>query len=100
MSGAFKKIIQKSTEFLRHNPRRALKISNLLMLQRIPPKLGYIKLNTDGLSKSNPRMGAEGVFRDSHGNWICGFQVSLPHTTNLLAELIALRTGLRIAVHI
>lgn len=33
-------------------------------------------------------------FRDNNDSWICEFQVRLPHTMNLLIELIALKIGI------
>lgn len=41
--------------------------------------------------------GAGGVVRDSDGNWLRGFCRYLGHTNSLLAELWAVRDGLRMA---
>lgn len=63
----------------------------------LPPP-NFMKLSTDGSARKSPGSGGVGgVFRDSAGKWLFGFQVRLPHTANLQAELIALRTGLYIA---
>ncbi|GKV12720.1 hypothetical protein SLEP1_g23837 [Rubroshorea leprosula] len=42
--------------------------------------------------------GAGRVFRDHLGNWILGFARNIGHTTSIVAELWAIRDGLKLAV--
>ncbi|XP_070015524.1 uncharacterized protein [Nicotiana sylvestris] len=63
------------------------------------PPSGHIKLNIDGSFKEALSLcGFGGVFRDNNGQWIVGFHGNLPETTPLQAELMALKTGLQIAI--
>ena len=60
------------------------------------PPPGWHKLNTDA-SIINGHTGAGGILWESNGNWIQGFSKPLGTTTVLMAELWALREGLRMA---
>lgn len=63
-----------------------------------PPSFNYWKLNTDGSAKGNPGIaGAEGIFRDSDGNRVKGYQHNLGQTTAVIAELWGLLSGLELA---
>ncbi|XP_043817082.1 uncharacterized protein LOC122724918 [Manihot esculenta] len=43
-----------------------------------PPAMGWIAINTDGAAKGCPGLaGCAGVFRDSNGDWILGYQSAL-----------------------
>ena len=65
------------------------------------PLLGWFKLNTDGASLGNPsKVGGGGLIRDSEGRWIRGFSRSIGHATSVMAELWALRDGLKLAVQL
>lgn len=47
----------------------------------------------------NPEKGGlGGVFRNSNGDWILGYAQALTKVSNVQAELLAIREGLRIAV--
>lgn len=59
---------------------------------------GHIKLNIDGVADPLTHIGGLGVvFRDTHGQWLCGYTKHLPHTDALQTELLALFHGLKIA---
>ena len=57
-----------------------------------------MKLNTNGSAMKNPdRAGGGGLFRNHDGVWLKGFARGLGFTNSILAELWALRDGLRLA---
>ena len=59
---------------------------------------GWYKLNTDEASFGNPRKARGGsIIRDREGHWVKGFSRSIGFTSNIMAELWALRDGLRLA---
>nr|POF06238.1 putative ribonuclease h protein [Quercus suber] len=60
------------------------------------PPPGWYKLNTDA-SIINGHAGAGGLLSDSSGTWVQGFSKPLGIATVLVAELWALREGLRMA---
>lgn len=63
-----------------------------------PQPDGWILLNTDGAAKGNPGpAGGGGVFRDTRGNWICGFAEGMGRCTSVRAELKAILRGLQVA---
>ena len=65
------------------------------------PLLGWFKLNTDGASLGNPGKAGSGVLiKDSEGRWIRGFSRSVGRATSVIAELWALRDGLKLAVQL
>uniref|UniRef100_A0A5B7BAB3 Putative LINE-type retrotransposon LIb DNA n=1 Tax=Davidia involucrata TaxID=16924 RepID=A0A5B7BAB3_DAVIN len=58
---------------------------------------GFVKLNTDGSAKGNPgSAGFGGVIRDETGRWIKGFFGYIGVCSSIVAELWAIREGLRI----
>lgn len=62
------------------------------------PHHPYITLNTNDSAVPNPgKGGIGGIFRDSIGAWLLGFAKAIPHATNLQAELLAIKEGLKIA---
>lgn len=62
------------------------------------PVYEWVKLNTDNCSKENSSFTGYGdVFRDSNGYWMHGFAALLGVNTNMMAELMAIREGLKIA---
>lgn len=68
------------------------------MIHWSAPPEQVVKLNTDGASRGNPGIaGAGGVIRDSTGKWLVGYAAHLGMTSNLAAELHALRLGLILA---
>ncbi|OMO50810.1 reverse transcriptase [Corchorus capsularis] len=63
-----------------------------------PPTSPSVKLNTDEASCGNPGLsGAGGLLRDFTDKWLVGFSAHLGITTNIAAELHALRLGLILA---
>ncbi|KAL4298891.1 hypothetical protein AHAS_Ahas17G0046200 [Arachis hypogaea] len=63
-----------------------------------PPQSNWIKINTDGAVKDNPRRaGCGGILRNSEGRWIMGFSRNLGVCSAHLAELWGVYTGLEIA---
>ena len=58
--------------------------------------MGWYKLNTDA-SIINGHAGAGGLLCDPNGTWVQGFSKPLGTATILMAELWALREGLRMA---
>ncbi|KAH0740035.1 hypothetical protein KY290_033078 [Solanum tuberosum] len=59
------------------------------------PIEGWWKVNTDGASKGNPCLSAATFcLRDSNGNLIGARGLKLPDTTNLVAEVVAIREAL------
>ena len=64
------------------------------------PASGWVKLNTNGSSLSNPGLAGGGSFvRDEEGNWIVGFAHKIGKTTSFLAELWALSDGLNLCLN-
>ena len=65
------------------------------------PREGWFKLNSDGASFVNPgKAGGGGIIRDSQGAWVKGYARSIGFTSSIMAELWALRDGLRLADHL
>lgn len=63
------------------------------------PYAGSYKLNCDGAYDSNNKIGGMGGFiRNSYGQWVLGFQKITNVISNTQSELLALETGLKIAV--
>ncbi|WMV58428.1 hypothetical protein MTR67_051813 [Solanum verrucosum] len=61
--------------------------------------LGTYKLKINGTVKSRLGVGGiEGVFRDHTCQWILGFSDCTPKTTPAMAELQALRMGLKLGI--
>ena len=79
-----------------------LQVANL---SRIPrwvrwewPIDGVVKLNVDGCSKGNPGLaGFGGLVCNDHGRWVFGFEGLLRFADNLLPELVAICTRLKLA---
>ncbi|KAL3527980.1 hypothetical protein ACH5RR_012636 [Cinchona calisaya] len=64
-----------------------------------PPPTEFWKLNTDDSSWGNPSIaGGGGVIRNSLGEWIVGFSRQLGVASNNLAEVWALRDGLKLTL--
>lgn len=61
----------------------------------IPPSSGWLKLNTDGASKtSSDRSGCGGLLRGPDGQWIHGFATQLGFCSAYVAELWGVYEGL------
>ncbi|KAL0016329.1 hypothetical protein SO802_003398 [Lithocarpus litseifolius] len=73
------------------------------VLKDIPwerPPRGWVKLNTDGSSLGNPGTagGGGGIIHDDSGHWLTGFSQRIGITSSFMAELWALRDGLKCCV--
>ncbi|KAM0838014.1 hypothetical protein ACQ4PT_061260 [Festuca glaucescens] len=82
----------------------APKKSKLANLKSVPsssiwttPKKGRLKLNFDGSSKSKGSS-IGGVYRDHKGKFILGYAQGISRVTSSVAELVALKRGLQLAV--
>ena len=63
-----------------------------------PPQPSFVTLNTDGSSKYNiGKAEGGGVLRDSKGRWIKGFSIHIGIALNNIAEIWAVRYGLKMA---
>jgi hypothetical protein len=62
-----------------------------------PPKIGWICLNTNGLSKGGYTTGYGGVLRGENGECICGFSKGLGSCDSYVAELWGAFEGLKLA---
>ena len=73
-------------------------LKNVVSVGWEKPLRGWVKLNTDRSAMKNPeRVGGGGLFRNHDGVWLKGFARGLGFTNSILAELWALRDGLRLA---
>lgn len=64
----------------------------------IPPRPGFVKINTDGARKAaNGLASAGGLIRNHRGDWIIGFTTNIGCTSSFMAELWGLREGLIVA---
>ncbi|KAK9112949.1 hypothetical protein Scep_020468 [Stephania cephalantha] len=62
------------------------------------PNTGWVKLNVDGASKGNPGPASfGGVMRDEHGCWLFGYMGHIGTASSTVAELWAIREGLKLA---
>jgi ribonuclease HI len=66
------------------------------MIGWVPPKDGFVKLNTDGASKNMQQAGCGGIVRGSQGEWIRGYAKSVGMCNAFVAELWGVLEGLRI----
>ena len=63
-----------------------------------PTPFPFLTLNTDGSAKGNTgHAGSGGIIRDHWGNWIGGFSINIGITHSMMAELWAIREGLKFA---
>ncbi|XP_047055526.1 uncharacterized protein LOC124661690 [Lolium rigidum] len=65
------------------------------------PNEGRLKLNFDGSSKGksrSKRSSIGGVYRDHNGKFILGYAEGIGRTTSSVAEFVALKRGLELAV--
>jgi ribonuclease HI len=63
------------------------------------PKKGRLKLNFNGLCKyKSKRSSIGGVYRDHSGKFILGYAKGIGKATSYMAELVALKHGLDLAV--
>ena len=65
------------------------------------PRNGWLTLNTDGLATGSSGLaGGGGLIKDGNGSWIIEFARKIGTATSFLAELWALRDGLRLCLQI
>ncbi|KAM0910351.1 hypothetical protein ACQ4PT_014188 [Festuca glaucescens] len=63
------------------------------------PEAGRLKLNFDGSSKhASRRASIGGVYRDHEGGFVLGYAERIGKATSSVAELVALRRGLELAL--
>ena len=63
-----------------------------------PPRVGWLKLNTDGARKTNSGLAAAGgLLRNHFGDWVAGFSENVGVCSVLGAELWGVVYGLRLA---
>lgn len=66
-----------------------------------PPRLDIIKINTDAGFDHRLAVGSAGIVaRDYKGELVCGFTKRFPATNPLIAEALALREAVAIAVNL
>lgn len=69
-----------------------------VMIGWIPPRVGWMKLNTDGASHGNPgQASAGGVIRNGDGEWCGGFTLNIGRCSAPLAELWGVYYGQLVA---
>ncbi|OIT05835.1 putative ribonuclease h protein [Nicotiana attenuata] len=97
---SLKNIVKSATEFkLLIESIQSPNPTTTIYIKWKPPDQGTFKLNIDGSSLGNPgRVGIGGIIRDCECNWIVGFNMSIPHATNIYMEGLALIQGLKIAI--
>ncbi|MCI01199.1 non-LTR retroelement reverse transcriptase-like, partial [Trifolium medium] len=62
-----------------------------------PPRVGWIRLNTDGSCREDGHIGCGGIIRGSDGEWISGFAKFVGYGNTYLAELWGVVEGLSYA---
>ncbi|KAL4273826.1 hypothetical protein GQ457_13G020550 [Hibiscus cannabinus] len=68
------------------------------LLQWTPPATGWVSLNADASLSLTSGIGTVGgVFRNSAGNWICGYHKCVGFVSILQAELWSVLVGLQVA---
>ena len=61
--------------------------------------MNWFKLNSDGSLLGNPeRAGGGGLIRNEKEEWIRGYTRAVGHTTSVVAELWALRDGIKLCI--
>ncbi|KAL0444811.1 UNVERIFIED_CONTAM: putative ribonuclease H protein [Sesamum latifolium] len=73
------------------------RISSIISIHWAKPAPGWVKLNSDGASRVNPRVSkAKGIVRDHLGMVIFAFFEPFGHSTNMKADLQGLLKGLQL----
>jgi len=73
----------------------ATKKMSLKSIRWEKPNIGWMKLNTDGVSSGSLGLaGGGGVIRDEEGNWVIGYAKKIGSANSFLVELWALWDGL------
>ena len=63
------------------------------------PPINWFKVNSDGSSLGNPGIvGGGGLIRNENGEWVRGYARAVGATTSVIAELWALRNGIRLCI--
>lgn len=84
--------------FLRSIPSSSTPQYFFILIIWTPASNPFVTINTDGSLKGNPgQLGASGLAWDSDGNWLWAFSLHLGNTNNTVAELVAIRKGLKLA---
>uniref|UniRef100_A0A7N2M4D3 RNase H type-1 domain-containing protein n=1 Tax=Quercus lobata TaxID=97700 RepID=A0A7N2M4D3_QUELO len=84
--------------YLGLNGRLRRPVSSIQVRWYSPPA-NWFKLNFDSSSLGNSgRVGGRGIIQNSSGNWVSGYARAIGHTTNVAAELWALRDGINLCI--
>ena len=68
-----------------------------IQVQWLPPPTNWFKLNSNGSSLGNPDLaGGGGLISNKRVEWIKGYARAIGITTSVVAELWALRDGIRL----
>jgi len=68
-----------------------------IQVQWLPPSSNWVKLNSGGSSMGNTGLaGGGGLIRNERGEWLKGYARAIGITTSVVAELWALRDGIRL----
>ena len=79
-----------------HKKTKGTKVTKIIYQH--PPQPPFVTLNTYGNSKYNPsKVGVGGVVSDNKGRWIKGFSIHTGISSNNIAEIQAVRYGLKMA---
>ena len=61
--------------------------------------MGWAGLNIDGAAAGNSgQAGCDGLIKNEHGEWLCGFSRSIGCANSFMAELWGLRDGLTLCI--
>ena len=80
------------------HPKHQRETINTTFIGWKPTPFPFLTLNTDGSTKGNTgHPGAGGILRNHWGKWMGGFSINIVITHGMMAELWAIREGLKYA---
>jgi ribonuclease HI len=91
-------IMKQATEYdLASNNARIVtgKEKTISLIKWSPPKIAFVKLNTDGACRQNQIAGCGGVIRGNQGEWLGGYARCVGLCSAFVAELWGVLEGLR-----
>ncbi|KAG8375071.1 hypothetical protein BUALT_Bualt10G0062100 [Buddleja alternifolia] len=69
--------------------------------QQVPPPVGYVKLNINGLAKGNRgRVGMGGVIRNHRGEFLVSYAGYIGRQSNNTVKLWAIRQGIQLCINL